>query len=139
MKISSMEVWPVKMRLTEPYTIAYETISAVENIFLRIETGSGICGFGCAAPDEQVTGETPLTVMDAFNDIIAPVLRNSDPLRIAYLLDKMAPALVEHPSAVAMVGHLIDEKFFWGDARQLLWMAKKCVTPGRDPAIHSGY
>jgi len=103
MKISSMEVWPVKMRLTEPYTIAYETISAVENIFLRIETGSGICGFGCAAPDEQVTGETPQTVMDAFNDIIAPVLRNSDPLRIAYLLEKLAPAQVGHPSAVAMV------------------------------------
>jgi len=103
MKISSMEVWPVRMRLTEAYTIAYETIAAVENIFLRIETGSGICGFGCAAPDEQVTGETPQTVMDVFNDIIAPVLRNSDPLRIAYLLERLAPTLVEHPSAVAMV------------------------------------
>ena len=33
MKITSLEIWPVKMQLTEPYTIAYETIAAVENIF----------------------------------------------------------------------------------------------------------
>ena len=41
MKITRLEIWPVKLRLTEPYTIAYETIAAVENIFLRIETSTG--------------------------------------------------------------------------------------------------
>ncbi|MEJ2165448.1 MAG: dipeptide epimerase [Desulfobacterales bacterium] len=102
MKITSLEIWPVKLRLTEPYTIAYETISAVENIFLRIGTSTGINGFGCAAPDEQVTGETPHSVIQVFGDVIEPVLKGSDPLRIALLTEKLAPILTTHPSAVAM-------------------------------------
>jgi L-alanine-DL-glutamate epimerase-like enolase superfamily enzyme len=102
MKITSLEIWPVKMQLTEPYTIAYETIAAVENIFLRIETSAGINGFGCAAPDEQVSGETPHSVIKVFGDVIASVLKGSDPLRIAFLTEKLAPILVKHPSAAAM-------------------------------------
>jgi L-alanine-DL-glutamate epimerase-like enolase superfamily enzyme len=91
------------MRLTEPYTIAYETIAAVENIFLRLETNTGISGFGCAAPDEQVTGETAQTVMQVFEDNIAPILKGADPLRPAFLTEKLASIMVRHPSAVAMV------------------------------------
>jgi L-alanine-DL-glutamate epimerase-like enolase superfamily enzyme len=103
MKITNLEIWPVKMRLTEPYTIAYETIAAVDNIFLRIETNTGINGFGCAAPDEQVCGEDAQSVMQVFGDIIAPILKGSDPLRTAFLTEKLAPLLTKHPSAVAMV------------------------------------
>jgi len=103
MKITNLEIWPVKLRLTEPYTIAYETIAAVDNIFLRIETNTGISGFGCAAPDEQVTGESAQSVMQVFGDIIAPILKGSDPLRTAFLIEKLTPILIKHPSAVAMV------------------------------------
>jgi L-alanine-DL-glutamate epimerase-like enolase superfamily enzyme len=103
MKITNLEIWPVKMRLTEPYTIAYETIAAVDNIFLRIETNTGTNGFGCAAPDEQVCGEDAQSVMQVFGDIIAPILKGSDPLRTAFLTEKLAPLLTKHPSAVAMV------------------------------------
>jgi len=103
MKITNLEIWPVKLRLAEPYTIAYETISAVENIFLRIETDTGVNGFGCAAPDAQVTGETPHSVIQVFGDVIESLLKGSDPLRVALLNEKLAPALASHPSAAAMV------------------------------------
>ena len=102
MKITSLEIWPLRMQLAEPYTIAYETIAAVDIIFLRVETSAGINGFGCAAPDEQVTGETSHSVIQVFDDVIAPVLKGSDPLRIARLAEKLAPILAKHPSAVAM-------------------------------------
>jgi len=102
MKITNLEIWPVKLRLTEPYTIAYETIAAVDNIFLRIETNTGISGFGCAAPDEQVCGENAQSVIQVFGDIIAPILKGSDPLRTAFLTEKLASLLTAHPSAVAM-------------------------------------
>jgi L-alanine-DL-glutamate epimerase-like enolase superfamily enzyme len=102
MKITRLEIWPAKMQLAEPYTIAYETIAAVDIIFLRIETSAGINGFGCAAPDEQVTGESSGSVIQVSDDVIAPVLKGSDPLRIARLTEKLAPILAKHPSAVAM-------------------------------------
>jgi L-alanine-DL-glutamate epimerase-like enolase superfamily enzyme len=102
-KITTLETWPVKMRLAEPYTIAYETIDACTNVFLRIETDRGPVGYGCAAPDAQVTGETAETVRQISETTIAPLLLKSDPLRMAVLIEKLRPLLANHPSAVAMV------------------------------------
>ncbi len=103
MKIATCEVWPVTMPLVEPYTIAYETITAATNIFLRLETDQGLIGFGCAAPDFQVTGETPASVLGICRDAIIPQLRKLDPLRVALCLEKIRPLVHQHPSAVAMV------------------------------------
>jgi len=101
-KITRLEAWPVRMRLAVPYTIAYETIDRTENVFLRVETSVGITGFGCAAPDKSVTGETARSVMDAFAAVIEPQFRNTDPLRIAYRLERLKSALEKQPSAIAM-------------------------------------
>jgi L-alanine-DL-glutamate epimerase-like enolase superfamily enzyme len=103
MKIANIEAWRVKMPLTEPYTIAYETISHTTNVFLRLETNAGITGFGCAAPDLQVTGETPDSVMSAYEEVIEPGLSGSDPLRIALHMFRLKETLKEQPSARAMV------------------------------------
>ncbi|MGD2185783.1 MAG: dipeptide epimerase [Desulfobacterales bacterium] len=103
MKISRLEIWPVEMRLAEPYTIAYEQVDSAINIFLRLETNTGLVGYGCAAPDKQVTGETPETVIKIFSDTIEPLVKQSDPLRLALITEKLAPILPTHPSAVAMV------------------------------------
>jgi L-Ala-D/L-Glu epimerase / N-acetyl-D-glutamate racemase len=101
MKIVNIEAWPVKMRLSEPYQIAYETVEEITNIFLRIETNRTINGYGCAAPDIHVTGETPESVLQAYNDIIGPSIKGSDPLRPVMLLERLKPALENRPSALA--------------------------------------
>jgi L-alanine-DL-glutamate epimerase-like enolase superfamily enzyme len=103
MKITALEIFPVTMPMEIPYTIAYETYDTAINMFLRLETGEGITGFGCAAPDLHVTGETPATVTTVFNDFIQPALKNSDPLRYAFILERLKPILAANPSAVAMV------------------------------------
>jgi len=103
MRIQSLEAWPVKMKLTEPYTIAYETIEAVTNIFLRIDTDKGITGFGCAAPDLLITGETPENVLAALNNIVSPAIKGSDPLRTAMLLDRLTSSLEFQTSTLAAV------------------------------------
>jgi L-Ala-D/L-Glu epimerase len=102
MKIRQFEAWPVEMRLDEPYTIAYETTDRVTNIFLRIVTDQGLIGHGCAAPDFQVTGETPASVMTAFDATIAPVLSGVDPLRYALILERLRTGLGHQPAALAM-------------------------------------
>jgi L-alanine-DL-glutamate epimerase-like enolase superfamily enzyme len=103
MKITRVAVWPVEMALTEPYTIAYETIATATNVFLRIETTTGHVGCGCAAPDLQVTGETPSTVIAALRDLAEPALLGEDPLRTGMLLERLRPALRPQPSAFAAV------------------------------------
>ena len=102
MKITHIEAWPVAMKLTEPYTIAYETISSTTNVFLRVETSAGIVGYGCAAPDLEVTGETPTGVMDACSNVILPAFKGSDPLRPVMLMERIRTHLKAQPAALAM-------------------------------------
>lgn len=103
MKITSLEAWPVGMRLSEPYEISYESVEKTVNIFLRIETDQGLTGFGCAAPDEAVTGETPEAVLRVLRDTAEPVLHGADPLRTALLLEQLREPLDGRPSAKAAV------------------------------------
>lgn len=101
MKITNMEAWTVVMPLTEPYTIAYETVDTAVNVFLRIETNKGTVGYGCAAPDEPVTGETPLSVLNNLNEIVKPCIMGSDPIRMTRLIEMLKPKMRYSPTALA--------------------------------------
>ena len=103
MKISQVEGWAVAMELAEPYTIAYEKVEVATNIFLRVESSSGVIGYGCAAPDEHATGETPESVLTALDDIVKPSIKGSDPLRPTMLLERLKPLLRFQPSVLAAV------------------------------------
>jgi L-alanine-DL-glutamate epimerase-like enolase superfamily enzyme len=103
MKIKRIEAWPVTMPLKEPYSIAYETIETATNIFLRLETDKGISGFGCAAPDPQITGETADTALEAIRTVVSPKIKGSDALRTAMLLERLQPHLEAQPSVLAAV------------------------------------
>jgi L-alanine-DL-glutamate epimerase-like enolase superfamily enzyme len=97
------------MPLAEPYSIAYETVDAAVNVFLRLETDGGFIGYGCAAPDEHVTGETAESVMVALTDVVAPSIKGSDPLRSAMLLERVRPDLTSHPAALAALDMALND------------------------------
>jgi L-Ala-D/L-Glu epimerase len=103
MKITKLECWIHAMPLLEPYSIAYETIGQALNVFLRAETDAGLIGWGCAAPDMEVTSETPEMTAKAFHDVIEPFLRGADPFRYTYILAELRRLLPQQPSAIAMV------------------------------------
>lgn len=107
MKILRTECWPVEMKLTEPYTIAYETVDRCTNLFIRCETDAGLIGLGCAAPDKAVTNETPESVMQDYRSYIEPALRNCDPFRYEFILEKLKNNLPESPSSEAMVDMML--------------------------------
>ncbi|UCH09633.1 MAG: dipeptide epimerase [Fidelibacterota bacterium] len=103
MKITTLECWKQEFRLSEPYTIAYETIRSCANVFLRLETDAGIHGWGCAAPDLAVTGETGDSVLADFHDLIEPLLKSADPFSYTRINDELMTRVPGHPSARAMV------------------------------------
>lgn len=104
MRITEIEAWQVNISLKAPYTIAYATIDKAENIFLRITTNTGLTAFGCAAPDEKVTGESARAVLTDLQDIAAPVLKGADPLRPSRLLHLLKKqGLIDRPGAMAAV------------------------------------
>jgi len=103
MKIVEVHNFSVDMELTVPYTIAYETVHRVTNTILMLVTDTGLKGWGCAAPDLAVTGETSEDVMSAVNDPIRELLKGQEPFQIAKITEKLKEVLPNSPSAMAMV------------------------------------
>ena len=89
MKIVDVEILEVELKLATPYTIAYETIDKTVNIFIKISTNIGLTGFGCAAPDLEVTGETSSSVIDCLDGQIRDELIGQDPLRLSFIMEHL--------------------------------------------------
>ena len=115
MKVSSVEVWKQVMPLSEPYTIAYETYSSVTAVFVRVETDTGISGFGSAAPDYHVTGETPDSVSSLWS-------YTSQKYTSAQVQE--SPVLLD-PSRVREIQDLIVEP---KDIKEVIWSVKNTGT-----------
>lgn len=118
MKITAVEAWLTPMRLALPYTAAYDRVETTSNVFLRILTDRRLVGYGCAAPDEHDTGETADTLLETIRTIVAPALKGEDPLRPAFLMERLRTPLRDEPSIRAAV-----------DMALLDILAKKAETP----------
>lgn len=88
MKITGVELHRIPLTLSEPYAVAYERYEAVENVLLRITAG-GFNGWGCAAPDLHVTGETPEQVHRSGEKLLPELLSKKDPFRRALIMENL--------------------------------------------------
>jgi L-alanine-DL-glutamate epimerase-like enolase superfamily enzyme len=86
-----------------PYTIAYEKVTRTSNIILKIDTDKGITGWGCAAPDKEVTGESPEDVIANINKEITGLLMGQSPFQIARIFHSMKQLVPGAKSTMAMV------------------------------------
>jgi L-alanine-DL-glutamate epimerase-like enolase superfamily enzyme len=101
LKITRLEAWPVTMPLKVPYAVAYETVEKTTNVFLRLETDGALVGYGCAAPDEVVTRETPESVLAALTGEGEAAVVGAEALRRTPILEGLHPWTSAHPSALA--------------------------------------
>ncbi|WP_320044604.1 dipeptide epimerase [uncultured Desulfobacter sp.] len=58
MKIKKVTISRENLELTRPYTIAYDTFTHAENLFVLLETDTGLVGIGAGSPAEDVTNES---------------------------------------------------------------------------------
>ncbi len=103
MKIISVEYFRLDIPLAVPYTIAYETVSSTTNIILKITTDKGLTGWGCAAPDLEVTQETPEDVIQNIEMHVIRLLKGRSPFQIARLLFDLKKECPKASSTLAMV------------------------------------
>jgi len=101
MKIVRCEAWKLKLDLEEPFSIAYSTVDHTYNWFLRVETDSGLSGFGCSAYDEEVTGENEITIGSALNDLVIPLLQGSNLDFAGRIFEDLHRELSVQPTAAA--------------------------------------
>jgi L-alanine-DL-glutamate epimerase-like enolase superfamily enzyme len=120
MKITGIDAWPIELELREPYTIAYDTVERVTNVFLRLTTDRALVGYGCAAPDLEITGESVEGVERSLLEAAEPILLGSDPLRTARRLEELREPLRGQPAALAAVDMALHD-LVGRSARLPLW------------------
>jgi len=103
MKITHAKYWTERLELTRPYTIAYERIDAVENIFVRLQAEEGSIGLGVAAPDAEVTGESAEDCRQALATDLEPLVLDADIRQLNKILMQVEDALSTRPAARAAI------------------------------------
>ena len=103
MKISKTTYWTEKLALTRPYTIAYERIDSVENLFVHLQTEDGSVGLGVASPAEEVTGEGVPQCRQALADHLEALLTGIDLRHLKNVLRDIENAMPSAPAARAAV------------------------------------
>jgi L-alanine-DL-glutamate epimerase-like enolase superfamily enzyme len=103
MKIAEIAVFRRDFKLSKPSVISYESTETAPNVVVRVELEDGLTGWGNAAPDSYVTGETGESVERTIEVIFRPALigMKASPVRSIWLrLCELAP---EQPSAIAAI------------------------------------
>jgi L-Ala-D/L-Glu epimerase len=103
MKITKVDFQRYELKLNSPYTIAYEVVSEATNFILKLETDSGLVGYGCAAPDWTVTRETPEMVEAMITEVLQNYLPGKNPFHYVRIITELKALFAVHSSTLAMV------------------------------------
>ncbi|MFC1725844.1 mandelate racemase/muconate lactonizing enzyme family protein [candidate division KSB1 bacterium] len=111
MKIKSVKYWTENLELTRPYTIAYQTIDSVENVFVRIDGENGLFGLGSASPADFVTGETFEDCTEALEKSLERLLIGKDICLLTELCRKLEENMSGTPAAMAAADIALHDLF----------------------------
>lgn len=111
MKITAAEAHIENFPLTRPYTIAYRSIDAVENVIVRIHAEHGLIGYGAASPEAQVTGETNEDCRKALNENALSWLIGRDVRHLNALCLDLQRHLPRTPAARAAIDMALHDLF----------------------------
>lgn len=103
MKIKKVTVFRENLELTRPYTIAYDTFTHVENLFVHLETDTGLVGIGAGSPAEDVTGESIEACETALNKHACAFFEGMDLSDAFARLKVMEANMTATPAAMAAV------------------------------------
>ena len=100
MRITGVEIVPVKLPLLEPFVVSYGTFPDLATVLVRVETDGGLTGWGEGTPDPHVTGETFEGVLATLRNL-APALLGRDPLDRSTAMRLLGSRVAGAPTAKA--------------------------------------
>lgn len=74
MTIKRITVHGIRLPLKRPFKIAYDTYHDIESLVVRIDTTTGLTGWGEAVVDQHVSGETWQSARTLITQELAPLL-----------------------------------------------------------------
>lgn len=106
--VESVDVLPLRLRLNAPFVVAGGRRTHIETVLVRLRADDGSIGWGEAAPDEEVTGESVAESERVLRDLVAPEMVGldlSDPDATEAFVDGCAPTAPAARAAVDIAVH----------------------------------
>lgn len=111
MKIRTVVAAVADLQLTRPYTIAYKTVSHVENVVVKVELENGIVGVGTANPSKYVVGRDIADTLQALQPEALAWLPGSDIRSFYSLLHKVQGQFAGEAGALAALDIALHDAF----------------------------
>lgn len=102
MKISRIEIYEVSIGLQRPFIIATGNINIINSVIVKVIDDCGHTGWGEAAPQPVILGETPGSIL-ACLDLIARNLIGKDPRRLEEINEIMDRTVYRNTAAKAAI------------------------------------
>ncbi|WP_461205267.1 dipeptide epimerase [Clostridium sp. DL1XJH146] len=103
MKITDIKLGIISIPLKTPFKTALRTVSSVEDIIVKIETDTGLVGYGEAPPTGVITGDTTGAIIGAIQEHISKLLVGREIDNIEEIMKILDKSVVKNTSAKAAV------------------------------------
>ncbi len=103
MKITKIKTGLIKIPLVTPFKTSLRSVDSIEDVLVRIETDSGLEGFGEAAPTAVITGDTIGSIRTAIHDYIAPAVCGMEIEDLDGIMRRLNNCIQKNTSAKAAV------------------------------------
>lgn len=91
-RISRIELIPLRIKLKKPFVISLGRVDYAENVVVKIETRSGVTGFGECCPFRSINGESMETAL-VVGRYLSDIIMDQDPLDIEFCINRMDMAI----------------------------------------------
>ena len=123
--IRRVDAIPVALPLKAPMKMAAETVTAAQNLIVRIEAADGTVGWGEAASAPTMTGDTQGGLVAAVRDHLAPLLAGKDARDWPNLRKTMHRVLVGNGGAHSAVEMALLDLIGRADGKRLIDLVAK--------------
>jgi muconate cycloisomerase len=123
--IRRVDAIPVALPLKAPMKMAAETVTAAQNLIVRIEAADGTTGWGEAASAPTMTGDTQGGLVAAVRDHLAPLLTGKDVRDWPNLRKTMHRVLVGNGGAHSAVEMALLDLIGRADGKRLIDIVAK--------------
>ena len=104
LEIAKVEVFPVKMTFSIPFSVSTFSIPTVRShVVVVIHTDGGISGVGEAVPTPVFHEETVESILHNIENYYGPALIGEDPFNVEGIMDKFDRILTGNPFARAAI------------------------------------
>lgn len=111
MKITGIKIGRISVPLKTPFKTALRTVNSVEDVIVKIETDSGLAGYGEAPPTGIITGDTTGAIIGAINEHIKKLMIGREVENIEDIMKVLDKSMVKNTSAKAAIDIAIHDLY----------------------------